>query len=975
MYRFKTRQSTILLFLVGMYCIVTSTVLCNQNYPSLVIQPDIDDYEKIIEQTITEPFLLHKSSYTSDVVFDKKEFDYLVSLKPQAYITAQDLKKSVGYLIKKNKFQKIVVHFTTTDAGIVLTFHLTGFWTFERATFRGVMIGKDKFRQYYDIQPGARFDEDKHRRSVIEIKEAFANDGYFEASVTDSLIRNEKTKSVIAKIILAKGSRFIIEQIDVDYIKVPHVSVYDSESLCLKVKKFLLKRLKGMPFSKKHIADEIRALKRYLSQKGFMYVSIDVFHTIDQERKTAVVQCKLELQHKREFIFLGNHYFSVQQLLESIFVFGRSAWLLPSTILSEELIKVYHQKGFWHVVIDSREENERYFFIIKEGVRSTIDEVVLENVSHFDGQKIVKDCFRELLKMSYYDEHVLKRAYEKITQWYAQRGFWQTVILKEEYKKREADNSYALHVMIDEGDKSTLIGVTIPAFPHLESEAPFKSINKKETTTVLEPRIITQQRQWLSDYFHKQGYLHVDIKHDLKRDDSAVTLVWHINPGQQVCFGKTILLDASGFPFEYIMNELAYKEGELWNREKLKQSLLNLKELEIFDAVHLYPSDIARQEPDKAIVLRLQKDDPFEIRTRVGFGVQQVDRHLSTAGLTYKFGVTFIVRNPFNLADQLKVETDFSRSRRSAMIGYRLPRLGPIPVRTIFKGYSSKYLYPGCIGTSKNLYQIKQEGFLVGMRAVRGIFDWGFNIGVEVMRTALSDQRKETKTMADRVARAIHFDPALLDKYIPYVVCEPILLINALDNPLNPTRGTFTLCALKSMMPFGAHKEGAFFVRFNFEQSFFVPLKPLVLVLHVRMGHIFLQNFQHIMPNERFYLGGANSIRSYVTDRCPPLGIVVDECGKQHAVPQGGKSIFSLNVEIRFPLLKGVGAALFQDIGFLSDTRFSAVPREHMLTGTGFGLYYVTPVGPLRFDFAFKWRDDVPTSRPYAWYLTFGQPF
>ena len=51
------------------------------------------------------------------------------------------------------------------------------------------------------------------------------------------------------------------------------------------------------------------------------------------------------------------------------------------------------------------------------------------------------------------------------------------------------------------------------------------------------------------------------------------------------------------------------------------------------------------------------------------------------------------------------------------------------------------------------------------------------------------------------------------------------------------------------------------------------------------------------------------------------------------------------------------------------------MPREHMLTGTGFGLYYVTPVGPLRFDFAFKWRDDVPTSRPYAWYLTFGQPF
>jgi len=958
-----------------MYCIAINTGLYGQNYPSLVIRPDIDDYEKIIEQAVIEPFLLYKTSYTSDVIFDKKEFNYLINLESQTYITAKSLKKSIGYLVKKNKFQKIVVHFNATDVGMLLTFQLTSFWTFERVTFRGAMIGKDRFRQYYGIQPGAPFDEHRHCRSISEIKEVFAHDGYFEASVIDTLIRNEKTKSIIAKITLSKGPRFVIDAIDVDYIKAPHISVYDSESLCAKVKKILLKKLKKMPFSKKHIADEVRALKRYLSQKGFMYVSIDIDQIIDQERKAVTLQCKLELQHKREFIFLGNHYFSVQQLLDSIFVFGRSAWLLPSTILSEELVKAYHQKGFWHVSIDSREENERYFFIIKEGARSAIDEVILENVEYFDAQQIIKDCFGELLKMSSYDEQSLKRAYEKVTQWYAQRGFWQAVILKEEYKKRDTDNSYALYVMLDEGGKSKVSSVIIPAFPDLEHEVPFSSINKKNTATVLEPRIIVQQRQWLSDHFQKQGYLHVDIKHDLKRDGSNTILVWHVNVGQKVCFGKTILLDASGFPFECILNELAYKEGDLWDRKKLKQSLLNLKELEIFDVVHLYPSDIARQGPDKAIILRLQKDDPFEVRTRVGFGVQQVDRHLSTAGLTYKFGATFIVKNPFNMADQLKVETDFSRSRRSAMIGYRLPRLGVIPARTVFKGYSSKYLYPGCIGISKNLYQIKQEGFLIGMRSVKGVFDVGLNVGVEIMRTALSDQHKETRMMARNVAHAINFDFALLDKYISYVVCESIAMINALDNPLNPTKGTFTLCAIKSMIPFGAHKESAFFVRFNIEQSFFVPLKSLVLVLHARMGHIFLQNFQHIMPNERFYLGGANSIRSYVTDRCPPLGTIVDECGKQHAVPQGGKSVFSLNAEIRFPLFKGVGGAVFQDIGFLSDTRFSVVPRDHILTGTGFGLYYITPVGPLRFDIAFKWRDDVPTNRPFAWYLTFGHPF
>ena len=559
-------------------------------------------------------------------------------------------------------------------------------------------------------------------------------------------------------------------------------------------------------------------------------------------------------------------------------------------------------------------------------------------------------------------------------QWYAQRGFWQVSILKERYMQK-SDNLYALHVLLDEGDRSNLIAVSIPGFEHLELEGPFRNSTKGVGSIILEPKMIAQQKQWLFDYFQKQGYLHASIKHIVHKEEDGVRLEWQIDAGQKVYFGKTVILDATGFPFECVMNELTYKEGELWDREKLKQSLLNLKELNIFDAVHLYPSDITQQETEKSILLRLQKDDPFEVRTRLGVGLQQIDRHFRTGGLTYKLGGTFIVKNPCNCADQLKVEADFSRSRRSISVGYRLPRLGIIPARTLFKGYSAKYVYPGCIGISKNIYQMKQGGFLVGLRSIHKPFDIGFNVGVEVMRTSLSDNLQETKMMANRIALAINFDPALLHKYIPYVVLEPTCIINNLDNNLNPSKGTFSLLSLKGMIPFGTYKKDAFFVRCIIEQSLFMPFKPFVMAFHIRIGHIFLQNFQHIMPSERLYLGGANSIRSYVTDRCPPLGIIIDECGKEHTVPQGGKSLLAFNAEVRFPIFKGFGGAIFQDIGFLSDTRFADVPRKNMLTSTGFGLYYVTPVGPLRFDFAFKWKDDVPTSKPYAWYLTFGHPF
>src|SRR5437763_1102724 len=101
------------------------------------------------------------------------------------------------------------------------------------------------------------------------------------------------------------------------------------------------------------------------------------------------------------------------------------------------------------------------------------------------------------------------------------------------------------------------------------------------------------------------------------------------------------------------------------------------------------------------------------------------------------------------------------------------------------------------------------------------------------------------------------------------------------------------------MFPIGKESMELYFVRLMAEQTFYVPIKTLVVALRCRFGHIFHKDFASIMPTERFYLGGANSIRSYETDLCPPLG-VVDDHSEKRLVPQGGKSMININVEGRF---------------------------------------------------------------------------
>ena len=79
--------------------------------------------------------------------------------------------------------------------------------------------------------------------------------------------------------------------------------------------------------------------------------------------------------------------------------------------------------------------------------------------------------------------------------------------------------------------------------------------------------------------------------------------------------------------------------------------------------------------------------------------------------------------------------------------------------------------------------------------------------------------------------------------------------------------------------------------------------------------------------------------------------------------------------EARIPIYAGLKGVIFQDFGALSHTRFADLKAQGVLAGTGFGLLYNTPMGPLRFDIGWKWKCPEPFNRSYAWFLSLGQIF
>lgn len=937
-----------------------------ENSVSLSFTKTID--KELITHYFLTDVIAKEISFQSDVAFQKEEFFHLLGFKKNDQINQKHIIIALECFFKKNKFSSIKMKIFTDEDGIHLHFIFESEWTFRKIKIHNVYRGKQFFQQFYLMERGDIFDESKHKHSIVKIKEFLTNSGYFDRKVKSRFEYDHTTKEVVAHISIKKGTNYSFGSINVEIVNEDEVAD-EYDDLCRVVRKKLSHVLTGQSFTKNLLNAHVQELKDYLGKKGFLHSAFELEEEIDHRRALVHIKLKIIIQQKREIVFFGHRFFSKKELLDKMLAFGQSVWLLPASLLAEEIIREYKNKGFLEVEVTVQEEKERSFFVIKEGPRITINAVHLQNGTELD-EKTINTCFKKLLKHSYFDAQLYDEAIRSLINTYHEKGFLVFTVVQYEMVPGAVKNQYELHVTVDEGDKKYISNTRINEYSELQDQGPFKK-NDNEEKVLFEAKVLDEQRAWLVKHFQSLGYLHPRIKPSIETHEEGVTVTWMVDPGEKVHFGKTIVLGSCSFPFSHLERLLFYKEGDLWNQENIKRSFRALKDLEIFDTIH-FSVDHSDASEDKPILLKLHLDDRYEVRARAGLELQHVRKYQTFSGVTYKIGGTTLIKNPTNNADLLRFDCDFAKSHREIIGKYRQPVLTRNPFFMTVQIYSIMYDQPGFrIKSSVNdIYTVIQNGFLLGLQKKAKHVDIGWNNGCEGMKLHIKDDEKLLS-----FAHAIDFKPQLIDKTVPFFFTEPTIMLERLDDALNPTCGGVGLFSLKMMLPMMKKYKDSFFFKALFEQSFFIPMKSVVTALRFRCGHIFYREFSGIMPSERFYLGGSHSLRGYEADLAPPLGIFVDDDGKEHVVPRGGKTMLNANIELRFPVWRKVGGVIFQDIGALSGTMFADFKTQDLLAATGFGLRVFTPLGPLRFDIGWRWRKQLVIERSFAWFLTFGQAF
>ena len=186
------------------------------------------------------------------------------------------------------------------------------------------------------------------------------------------------------------------------------------------------------------------------------------------------------------------------------------------------------------------------------------------------------------------------------------------------------------------------------------------------------------------------------------------------------------------------------------------------------------------------------------------------------------------------------------------------------------------------------------------------------------------------------------------------------------DDIFDPQSGALTQLTVRERGRF--FRADSEFLQATAEGRWFHPIPwRSVLALRVQGGAIFELGNPGNVPNvERFFAGGLNSVRGWRLNDLGPK----DAQGE----PTGGLSRAELSVEIRTQMFFSWGTAIFLDAGNV-DPGLHAFNPQNLKWAIGAGLRYLSPIGPVRLDIAYRLSEDPTAGQRLQYHISLGQAF
>ncbi|MBI4237934.1 MAG: outer membrane protein assembly factor BamA [Deltaproteobacteria bacterium] len=711
------------------------------------------------------------------------------------------------------------------------------------------------------------------------------------------------------------------------------IAIVGNQSVSTAAIQAVLQSRVGQPYDPATVEADLRAL---FKRGGFADIRVEresvgggvrlIYHVV--ERPTVL-----------SIRFEGNKKIKEKDLREKITI--REYRALGGEELAravETMHQMYEEKRFFLVDIDydlqPREGGADLVFRIKEHGKAGVRRVQFVGNHVFsdrDLKKVLKTKERGSFpfRRGKFDREGLAADLALLGRHYLNHGYLRIHIAEPQIEISKDKRHIFLTFTIDEGQQYRVKDIRVEG-DIVTTPEEVRALITTKPGEIYKHELVETDLQKLNLFYGTLGYAFANVQPiPMPNDtDGTADLIFAISKGRRVWIDRININGNSSTRDKVIRREVLVKEGDLFNRQLIEDSRAQLMQLGYFENV-----DIATprgRRPDSVDLNFTVKERPTGT-FNVGAGFSTAESFFLTASVSKE---NFFGRG---LSGQLAVE--LSKIRQQYIINMTDPHF--LDSDWILSAQSSRtvYRYP---------------------EYDRRAFGGGFSLGHRFMKNftaSLGYHAEDVKALNFQftVPEVFRQNASGLTSSI-----TGSLSYDTRDNRIYPRKGLFVNVFNEvSGTKLGGDND---FYRINGAARFYQPIwKGVGGRLFGKVGYIKSLGDRSVPLYERYLLGGPNSMRGFnFWTVGPSLRIPTGPTSGDARFVYGGNKMVQMNAEIEVPLYEpaGLKAVAFVDVGnaFAEDEPFSA---RNLRSNYGMGLRWLSPLGPLRFEwgFPFKRRD------------------
>lgn len=672
--------------------------------------------------------------------------------------------------------------------------------------------------------------------------------------------------------------------------------------------------------------DQIDASIKKLYQTG-LYLDVKV----DMELNTELVLVYMikEKPVINDVFFQGNDELKDKALTEKIPLktgnnFNKK--LIEATVVAIQA--AYEEENFFNVEIryeiEYRKNNSvDLVFTIEEGKEAKVEKINFYGVTGFTEKKIKKIIQTEEKGFfSWFSgSGTLKRGdlaldKERLRGLYMSNGYVRAQIAEPEVTMNEKKTKIFITFRVEEGHQYYVNKIEFKGNVHRTTEELVETTDLKKEM-LFNGEMYHNDIDKITEAFTSIGYAFADVFPRTSIDDEKrlVDVMYEIEESNLVHIDSIQIIGNSKTRDRVIRREFDLVPGMKYNSLKLKASVKNVEHTGYFGKVNLVEEPVGADKMKLKIDVQEQSTGSFSI----GAGYSSLDGVTGMAQVQQ--------RNLFGLGYQLNLKSELSSKRFDIVLGFTNPWLFDWPVTFGVDVYNLHRSYleydKDSIGASLRLGHpiIKRKLYMNYRMAFDDIHIHKID---DDASQYIKDQNGRYKTHS----------------------FTPTLTLRSVDNPLDPSKGVKGNIFVKYA---GGPLQGdTHYYKLGSELTVYHPLfYKLVGMLHGEVGYVESLNSDPIPVDQRYRLGGMNSVRGYKYGDISPK----DETGYDY----GGDKMVLFNAEITFPIaMQGqVKGVVFYDAGQSYDDGESYFDYG-LKQSYGGGFRWFSPMGPLRFEYGRK---------------------